>query len=105
MKNKLYYLLAVLYIMMFGFILYINGVFTEASISMSNLIINMGFLLIIGVLFLISFSSFGQLNQLTDALVFATEEMQEKYDSCQKNLWQEYRQQKDLFPSPVLNAQ
>ena len=105
MKNKLYYLLAVLYIMMFGFILYINGVFTEASISMSNLIINMGFLLIIGVLFLISFSSFGQLNQLTDALVFATEEMQEKYDSCQKNLWQEDRQQKDLFPSPVLNAQ
>lgn len=53
MKNKLYYLLAVLYVLMFGFILYINGIFTEAEISVSNLVINIGFLLVIGVLFLL----------------------------------------------------
>ncbi len=105
MKNKLYYLLAVLYVLMFGFILYINGIFTEAEISVSNLVINIGFLLVIGVLFLLSFTSFGQLNRLTDALVFATEEMQEKYEAGQKNLWKEYRQKKDLFPNPILNRQ
>ncbi len=105
MKNKLYYLLAVLYVLMFGFILYINGIFTEAEISVSNLVINIGFLLVIGVLFLLSFASFGQLNRLTDALVFATEEMQEKYEAGQKNLWKEYRQKKDLFPNPILNRQ
>ncbi len=105
MKNKLYYLLAVLYVLIFGFILYINGIFTEAEISVSNLVINIGFLLVIGVLFLLSFASFGQLNRLTDALVFATEEMQEKYEAGQKNLWKEYRQKKDLFPNPILNRQ
>lgn len=105
MKNKLYYLLAVLYVAMFGFILYINGIFTEAEISVSNLVINIGFLLVIGVLFFLSFTSFGQLNRLTDALVFVTEEMQEKYEAGQKNLWKEYRQKKDLFPNPVLNRQ
>ncbi len=105
MKNKLYYLLAVLYVLMFGFILYINGIFTEAEISVSNLVINIGFLLVIGVLFLLSFASFGQLNRLTDALVFATEEMQEKYEAGQKSLWKEYRQKKDLFPNPILNRQ
>lgn len=105
MKNKLYYILAVLYILMFGFILYINGVFTGDTTSMSNLLINVGFLLIIGILFIISFVSFARLNRVTDALEFAADEMQNRYESTKRNLWQEYRQKKDIFPSPVLNEQ
>ena len=54
MKNKLYYVLFLFYAVMVAFILYINGVFTGDESSMVNLIINVGFLAIIGVLFLIS---------------------------------------------------
>ena len=78
MKNKLYYLLAVLYILMLGFILYINGVFTGEVTSISNLLINGGFLLIIGILFMMSFVSFGRLNQVTDALCITTDEILDK---------------------------
>ena len=46
MKNKLYYILAVLYVLMFAFILYINGVFTGEVTSASNLFINIGFLVV-----------------------------------------------------------
>ena len=54
MKNKLFYGLFVAYTAMVVFILYINGVFTGQVASFSNLMINGGFLLIIGVLFLVS---------------------------------------------------
>ena len=103
MKNKLYYILAVLYVLMFGFILYINGIFTGETVSMSNLWINVGFLLIIGILFLISFSGFSRLNRVTDALTFAAQEMKSKHELSRKNLWTEYAEKRDIFPSPILN--
>lgn len=103
MKNKLYYILAVLYVLMFAFILYINGVFTGEVTSTSNLLINIGFLLLIGVLFIISFISFSRLNQVTDDLVSAADEMKNKHEAFQKNLWSDYRSRKDIFSSLVLN--
>ena len=105
MKNKLYYLLAVLYILMLGFILYINGVFTGEVTSISNLLINGGFLLIIGILFMMSFVSFGRLNQVTDALCITTDEILDKYQSAQQNLWTDYRKKKEAFPNGILNEQ
>lgn len=105
MKNKLYYLLAVLYILMLGFILYINGVFTGEVTSISNLLINGGFLLIIGILFMMSFVSFGRLNQVTDALCITTDEILDKYQSTQQNLWTDYRKKKEAFPNGILNEQ
>ena len=105
MKNKLYYILAVLYLLMFGFILYINGVFTGNIGSLDNLLINVGFLLIIGILFLISFTGFARLNQMTDALVIVEEAMRDQYQETHQNLWQEYRKKKDLFPNALLNEQ
>ncbi|MBS6395661.1 MAG: MotA/TolQ/ExbB proton channel family protein [Clostridiales bacterium] len=105
MKNKLYYILAVFYILMFGFILYINGVFTGEATSMSNLMINVGFLVLIGILFVISFISFARLNRVTDSLSEAAYQMRNRYDAVRKNLWQEYRQKENPFSSPVLNEQ
>lgn len=105
MKNKLYYILAVLYILMFAFILYINGVFTGEMGSVSNLLINVGFLLIIGVLFILSFISFARLNHVTDALMQAADDLEDRYEAAQRNLWPEYRKKNDIFASPVLNEQ
>lgn len=105
MKNKLYYILAVLYILMFGFILYINGAFTGEVTSVSNLMINIGFLVAIGILFLISFLSFSRLNQVTDELMAVADEMQNKHEAFQKNLWPEYRQRKDVFSNLALKQQ
>jgi len=105
MKNKLYYLLAVLYILMFGFILYINGVFTGEMTSLSNLLINIGFLLVIGILFLMSFASFGRLNRMTDALTLSTDEILDKHQTAQQNLWPVYRKKKEAFSDAILNEQ
>ena len=68
MKNRLYYVLFLLYAMVVAFVLYVNGVFTGEQTSLVNLAINLGFLAIIGVLFIISFISFGRLNRVTDEL-------------------------------------
>lgn len=104
MKNKLYYVLFLFYAVMVAFILYINGVFNGNTTSMVNLIINVGFLAIIGVLFLISAISFGRLNHCTDELVNVTIRMQ---DECKaaggKNLWSQYQDRKDVFADEELN--
>lgn len=105
MKNRLYYILAILYVLMFGFILYMNGAFTGDITLNSNLIINIGFLIIIGFLFLMSFVSFGRLNKVTEELVRVTEEFQDRYEETKSNLWKEYCQKKDVFENPVLNSQ
>lgn len=105
MKNKLYYMLPVLYISVFAFILYVNGVFTGDINSVSNLIINVGFLVVIGILLLISCISFSRLNEATDDLVSVSNEMNNRREAFQKNLWSEYRQKKDVFSNLLLNQQ
>lgn len=104
MKNKLYYMLFLVYAVTVVFILYINGVFTGDRSSMVNLLINVGFLAIIGVLFLVSAISFGRLNRCTDELVSMTIRLQ---DECKaaggKNLWTQYQDRKDVFADEELN--
>lgn len=102
MKNKLYYVLGVLYFIMVGFIMYINGIFTGKVLSWSNVLINLLFLLIIGVLFVISFISFGRLNACTDVLTKAAELMEKEYSIKGACLWEEYRDRKKVFDNPEL---
>lgn len=102
MKNKLYYVLFVLYFMMAGFILYINGIFTGNVLSWSNVMINVLFLLIIGILFVISFISFGRMNACTDSMVKAAERMEKEYSIKNGCLWEEYRDRKIVFDNPAL---
>lgn len=103
MKNKLYYGLFVVYALMFVFILYINGIFTGTYTSIVNLLINVGFLTIIGVLFVVSAVSFGRLNRCTDELTAMTEQMQKEYREANgKNLWSSYQERKDVFANEEL---
>lgn len=105
MKNKLYYVLFLLYAVVMAFVLYINGVFTGEETSVVNLAINLGFLAVIGVLFLISFLSFGRLNRVTGELVEVAEVLQEEYkDGGGKNLWPKYQDRKDIFESEELQS-
>ena len=62
MKNRFYYVLFLVYVIVVAFVLYVNGVFTGDEASLMNLTINVGFLVIIGVIFVISAISFGRLN-------------------------------------------
>lgn len=104
MKNKLYYVLFLVYAVVVAFILYINGVFTGEETSMVNLLINVGFLIIIGILFLISSVSFGRLNRCTDELVAVSLRMQDECkDANGKNLWPEYQDRRDVFKDEELN--
>lgn len=104
MKNKLYYVLFLIYAAMVGFILYINGVFTAAPINMTNLLINGGFLAVIGVLFLVSTISFNRLNRCTDELTHVAGEMYHEYKENGKNLWTVYQDKKDLFHEDALKT-
>ena len=92
MKSKLYYALYFIYAIVVAFVLYLNGVFTGEMISLVNLVINIGFLLIIGILFCISFVSFARLNRITYELEDVTVRLQEECKEANgKNLWGKYR--------------
>lgn len=103
MKSKSYYTLFIFYFLIFIFILYLNGVFTGDILSFSNLFINMIFLLLIGILFLISAAGFKRLNQCTAALSRAKHIMLKKYKEKNANLWNEYKNQSDIFGNPYLD--
>lgn len=97
MKKKVYILLFPLYLLVMVLILFINGVFTGEVTSVSNLLINVGFLLVIGVMFIISAFSFGRLNHFTDALERAGREMEKEYQEKKGSLWETYRTRKNVF--------
>lgn len=103
MKNKLYYLLFVLYVLMVVFILYLNGVFSGHMTSLSNLLINLGFLVVIGVMFAISTIRFNQLSVFTDALERAGELIEKEYKDAQGCLWENYRARKRVFGNEELD--
>ena len=103
MKNKLYYFLFLMYIAMVIVILYINGVFTGQTTDVGNLVINIGFLVIIGILFLISTASFIRLNRCTDSLLLVTDQIYKAYDSGNHKLWDEYSKKKQPFGDEVLD--
>lgn len=105
MRNRLYWVLFPLYILVVAFVLYINGVFQGQIASVSNLIINGVFLLVIGILFLISMQSFGRLNQCTDCLVRVAEQMKTEYrDAGGKNVWMNYQDKRETFAEEVLDS-
>lgn len=103
MKSKLYYVLYFLYAIVVAFVLYLNGVFTGEEVSVVNLVINIGFLAIIGVLFLISSISFGRLNRVTYDLEDAALQLKKEYKEANgKNLWANYRDNDKVFEEEEL---
>lgn len=103
MKSKLYYVLYFLYAIVVAFVLYLNGVFTGEEISYVNLSINIGFLIVIGILFVISSVSFGRLNRVTYDLEDAAIRLQKEYkEAGGKSLWGKYKDNDKLFEEEAL---
>ena len=103
MRSKLYYVLYFLYAIVLAFVFYLNGVFTGEEISVVNLSINIGFLIIIGILFVISTISFGRLNQVTYELEDVAFRLQKEYKEANgKNLWGNYRDNDKVFEDEEL---
>ena len=94
MKRKSYYFLFVLYILMLGFILYINGVFTGEIGSISNFAINLTFFILIGILMIISAAFFSRLNRAGDALERVAKSMSTQYEVSSANLWSQYKEKR-----------
>lgn len=103
MKNKIYFILFLFYFLVLGFILHLNGVFSGEITSYANLFINVGCLLVIGVLFLISAVSFTKLARCVDALSDTSYSIYKRYQETGKNLWGEYRDKKNVFGHPDLD--
>jgi hypothetical protein len=105
MKSKLYYVLYFLYAVVVAFVLYLNGVFTGEWSSYTNLIINIVFLIIIGILFIISSVSFGRLNRVTYELEEVAFRLQKEYKEANgKNLWGNYKDNNRVFEEEELQA-
>lgn len=103
-KKQLYYVLIPVYVVTVVFILYINGVFTGNVGSVLNLVINVGFLGLIGVLMYISLVSFKRLDSCTEELVSKTKQFEEEYKNTEgKNLWTEYQNRSNVFVDTELN--
>jgi len=103
MKNRLYYLLLPVYLFVVGFVLMVNGVFTGQVTSVGNLAINLTFLLLIGILFLVSFSSFSRLNRMTDKLLDQADKIYRAYDEGDHKLWDTYRSKSKIFENDMLD--
>ena len=98
MKSKLYYVLYFLYAIVVFFVLYLNGVFTGEQSSYTNLVINIVFLVIIGILFVIASIGFGRLNRITYELEDVMFRLQKEYKEANgKNLWSEYKDKAKVF--------
>jgi len=98
MKRKKYYVLFLLYVIVVAFVLYLNGVFTGEWETSVNLVINVGFLAIIGILFGISSISFGRLGQVTRELETVQLRLQDEYkEAGETNLWTVYREDTAFF--------
>ena len=103
MKSRLYYALYFLYAIVVVFVLYLNVVFTGEEISVVNLAINIGFLIIIGILFTISSISFGRLNRVTYELEEVAFRMQKEYkEAGGKSLWGNYKDNAKVFEEDSL---
>ena len=99
----MYYLLFPLYAVVLVVILSINGVFTGEVTSVVNVLINVGFLLVIGVLFVISAFSFNRLNGFTKALEDVSEEIEKEFKEKQSCLWDAYSTRKHVFENEALD--
>lgn len=98
MKSKRYYVLFLLYVIVVAFVLYLNGVFTGEWNFSINLMINIGFLMIIGILFVISAISFGRLGRVTRELEAVGLRLQKEYkESEEQNLWAHYKDDAAFF--------
>lgn len=103
MKSKLYYVLYFLYAIVVAFVLYLNGVFTGEWSSYTNLAINIGFLIIIGIIFVISSVSFGRLNRVTYELEDVMLRLLKEYKEADgKNLWTNYKDNAKVFEEKEL---
>lgn len=111
MKNKLFVLLWVAYVAVVFFILQLNQVFTlgveRTSMEKLNIAINLGFLLFIGILFVVSTISFVNLNNATTALSKVTNIIQredkDSYDNNGSAIWHTINSSKNLFNNHLLD--
>ena len=85
-KSKLYDVLIPVYVGTVIFILYIIGIFTGNVGALVNLLINVGFLAVIGVLLYLSRKSFKRLDDCTEELAAKTKTLEEEYKNAAEYL-------------------
>ncbi len=103
MNNNRHFLLIPVYVGTVIFILIINGVFTGEVTSVSNLIINVGFLAVMGILLLISLISFVRLNHCTEELLYQAKQLKKEHENMdEKELCLDYVKRQDVFQNEDL---
>lgn len=105
MKDRLYYVLYVIYIAASVLVLYMNGVFTGNVTDVTNLAINGVFLVLIGCLFTVSIISFGRLRRCTGELDRLSDWLLQEYKAAgKKSIWNALQERRDLFQDAFLRS-
>lgn len=103
MNSRRHFLLIPVYVGTVIFILIINGVFTGEVTSVPNLAINLGFLVIMGILLMISLVSFVRLDHCTEELLFLARQLKKEHESMdEKELCLDYLKRQNVFKNAEL---
>lgn len=102
MKSKVHYFLIPVYVLTMIFILFMNGVFSGEVTNTTNLLINVGFLVVMGILLLISYFSFVKLDHCIEELLMQAKQLQKDYAMKEGELCLEYLKRQDVFRNEEL---
>ena len=103
MRRKIHFLLIPVYVVTFIIILYINGVFTGEPGSVSNLVINVGFLVVMGILLMMSVKNFSVLLKCVKELDEQTEYFLKEQGTEDKSIRERYINKTSTFTNHDVN--
>ena len=103
MRRKIHFLLLPVYAATFIFILFINGVFTAEVYDLANLFINVGFLIIMGILLFISIGNFQTVLSCVKEMDEQTKYFMKQQDTDQKEVREEYLAKKHIYSNTFLD--
>lgn len=105
LKKNLYWVMVPLYLFIIVMALVLNGVFTGQMQSGTNIAINVLFLLVVGILLLISLSSLTRMAKAAAELVGVTKEINRAYAKEGVNQWEAYASLDNVFETEELAHQ
>ena len=97
MRKNLYWIMIPLYFIVFAAVLFLNGIFSGEDIFSVNLVINICFLIVIGIFILMSCSSLRQLMLATDELNAFSAHAEVESHKYEGSLWEYFEKQNSFF--------
>lgn len=103
MKKQQEVKLIITYVLMLGLCVYLNAM-SNRKIEMSNIAVNTGLFVIVGIVFWHTYKCFKNVNQIVKELNKASAKIKDDFDKNQILLWNAYKDQNIIFDEGVLKT-